>query len=39
METNVKAGNKTNVDPELDSLRQQWQGYINDSVNAVPFSK
>jgi hypothetical protein len=39
METNVQARNKTNVDSELYSLRQQWQGYINDSVNAVPLSK
>ena len=39
METNVQTGNKTNVNSELDSLRQQWQGYVNDSVNAVPLSK
>ncbi len=39
METKVQTGNKTNSDPELDSLRQQWQGYVNDSVNAMPISK
>jgi hypothetical protein len=39
MEAKVQSGNKTVADPELDSQRQQWQGYVNDSVNAMQIGK
>jgi hypothetical protein len=39
IDTKVQSGNKTVADPELDSQRQQWQGYVNDSVNAMQISK
>jgi hypothetical protein len=39
METKVQSGNKTDVDPELDNQRQEWQDYVNNSVNAMPVGK
>ena len=39
LETKVQMGNKTNLDPELNSQRQEWQGFVNDSANAIPINK
>ena len=39
METKVQSGNKTGADPELDRQRQEWQSYVNDSVNAMQIGK
>lgn len=39
IETKVRLGEKTNLDPQLDMQRREWQGYVNDSVNAMPIGK
>ena len=38
MEANVQSGDKSDSQ-ELDSLRHEWQGYVNSSVNAMPIGK
>jgi len=39
IETKVQTGNRTNLDSEIDSQRQEWQDYVNNSVNAMPVGK
>jgi len=38
METKVQSSDKADS-PELDSLRQEWQGHVDESVNAMPVGK
>lgn len=35
MQANVDEGNKAD-DPELESLKLEWEGYVDDSVSAMP---
>jgi hypothetical protein len=38
METKVQSEDMSNS-PKLDSLKQEWQGYVNSSVSAMPIGK
>jgi hypothetical protein len=38
METKVKSGDKSDSQ-ELDGLKQEWQGYVDSSVSAMPIGK
>ena len=38
MEAKVQSGDKADS-PELDGLKQEWQGYVDSSVSAMPIGK
>lgn len=36
MQTRVENDEKVDSNLELDGLKQKWEGYVNDSINAMP---
>jgi hypothetical protein len=39
MEMRVGDNDKSDVDPEIDGLKMEWENYVDESINAVRFSE
>jgi hypothetical protein len=39
MEIRVEDNDKSDVDPEIDGLKMEWENYVDESINAVRFSE